>query len=121
MNAVLCRQCVSERAQAGALPLTPPAVGSHGSRSVQIDIVAINWLSHTRPLGACKEVDRQGVRELIEQKAPKLPQDLPGKGEGWTVHHAVFARRGFTAEARTEAGRRGAVLVDAEQLESALR
>jgi hypothetical protein len=120
----LCRQWVAERAQAGALPLTPTAVGSHWSRSVQVDIVAINWQSHAILLGECKwgadEVDRQVVRELIEQKAPKLLEDLPGKGEGWAVHYAFFARRGFTAEARAEAGRRGALLVDAEQLDAEL-
>jgi hypothetical protein len=60
------------------------------------------------------------VRELIEQKAPKLLEELPGKGEGWAVHYACFARRGFTAETRAEAGRRGALLVDAEQLDAEL-
>ena len=117
----LCRQWVSERAQAGALPFTPTVVGSHWSHSVQVDIVAINWQHHAILLGECEwgadQVDRQVVRELIEQKTPKLLQDLPGKGEGWTIHYAFFARRGFTAEARAEAERRGALLVDAEQLD----
>ena len=50
----------------------------------------------------------------------KVPGFLRGKGEGWVVHYAFFARRGFTAEARAEAGRRGALLVDAEQLDAEL-
>jgi hypothetical protein len=115
---------VSEQAQVGALPLTPTVVGSHWSRSVQVDVVAINWQAHAILLGECKwgadEVDRQVVRELVEQKAPKLLQELPDHGQGWAVHYALFARRGFTAEARREATRHGALLVDAAQLDAAL-
>ena len=120
----LCRQWVSEQAQVGALPLTPTVVGSHWSRSVQVDVVAINWQAHAILLGECKwgadEVDRQVVRELVEQKAPKLLQELPDHGQGWAVHYALFARRGFTAEARREATRHGALLVDAAQMDTEL-
>ncbi|NNJ13652.1 ATP-binding protein [Chloroflexales bacterium ZM16-3] len=120
----LCRQWVAEQAQAGALPLTPTVVGSHWSRSVQVDVVAINWQAHAILLGECKwgadEVDRAVVRELVEQKAPKLLAELPDHGHGWTVHYALFARRGFTAEARSEAARHGALLVDAARLDAEL-
>ncbi|NNJ10576.1 ATP-binding protein [Chloroflexales bacterium ZM16-3] len=120
----LCRQWVTEQAQAGALPFIPTVVGSHWSRSVQVDVVAINWQDHAILLGECKwgadEVDRQVVRELIEQKAPKLLADLPDHGQGWTTHYALFARRGFTTEARSEATRYGAILVDAAQLDAEL-
>lgn len=120
----LCRQWVAERGQAGALPLSPIVVGSHWSRTVQVDVVAINWQTHAILLGECKwgadEIDRQVVRELIEQKAPRLLQDLPDQGRDWSVHYALFARRGFTAEARREAERHGALLVDAAQLDAEL-
>ena len=43
------------------------------------------------------------------------------RGQGWTLHYAVFARRGFTAEAHSEAARHKAILVDAAQLDADLR
>jgi uncharacterized protein len=120
----LCRQWVTERAQAGALPFVPTVIGSHWSRAVQVDVVAINWQTHAILIGECKwgaeEVDRQIVRELIEDKVPKLLRELPQQGQGWTVQYALFARRGFTAAARAEAARYGALLVDAERLDAEL-
>lgn len=47
------------------------------------------------------KVNRQVVREPIEQKGPKVRQDLP-HGEDWTFHYAVFARAGFTEAAAAE-------------------
>ncbi len=120
----LCRQWIAEQAQAGRLPLTPTVVGSHWSRAVQVDVVAINWQDHAILIGECKwgadEIDRQVVRELIEQKTPRLLAELGGEGQTWTVHYAFFARRGFTAEARTEAARHQALLVNAVQLDAEL-
>lgn len=120
----LCRQWVTERGAVGALPLAPTVVGSHWGRHVQVDVVALNVQSHTILLGECKwgadDLDRQVVRELIEQKTPALLAELPDQGRGWIVHHALFARRGFTAEAWREAARHGAILVDAAQLDAEL-
>ena len=36
------------------LGFAPQAVGSHWSRSVQIDVIAINWQTHDVLLGECK-------------------------------------------------------------------
>jgi AAA+ ATPase superfamily predicted ATPase len=120
----LCRQWVTEQAQAGHLPFTPTAVGSHWSRSVQVDVVAINWQEHAILLGECKwgidEIDRQVIRELIEQKTPKVLADLPDAGAGWKVQYAFFARNGCTDAARREAARHNALLVDAQQLDAEL-
>lgn len=120
----LCRLWVTEQAHLGALPLTPTVVGSHWSRNVQVDVVAINWQAHTILLGECKwgidEIDRQIVRDLIEHKAPKLLQELPDQGKGWTLSYAFFARRGFTAEAQREASLHSAILVDAARLDAEL-
>jgi hypothetical protein len=38
-------------------------------------------------------------------------------GEGWTAHHAVFARAGFTDAARKLARTHGALLVDLAALD----
>lgn len=120
----LSRQWVLEQGQAGTLGFTPTVVGSHWSRAVQVDVVAINWQRHELLLGECKwgadELDRQVVRELLEQKAPKLLRELPGGGADWAVRYAYFARAGFTAEARREAERHGALLVDAARLDAEL-
>ncbi|PDW02269.1 ATP-binding protein [Candidatus Viridilinea mediisalina] len=116
----LSRRWVSEQAQAGNLPLTPALVGSHWSRTVQVDVVAPDWQNRKLLLGECTwqadKLDRQVVRELIEQKTPRLLADLPNSGAGWSVSYAYFARSGFTSDAQHEAQRHGALLVDAAQL-----
>ena len=65
-----------KQAHAHNLPFAPESVGSHWSRRVQVDVVAVNHQSREILLGECKwgeePVSRQIVRELIEQKGPKL-------------------------------------------------
>lgn len=118
----LSRQWVAAQGQAGQLPLELESqnVGSHWSRQAQVDVVGINWAARAILLGECKwgtnPTGRNVVRELIE-KTPKILRDLPDAGEGWTVHYAFFARRGFTPAARTEAETHSALLVDLEQLD----
>jgi hypothetical protein len=98
-------------------------VGSHWSRRVQVDVVAVNHQSKEILLGECKwgegTVNRQVVRELIEQKGPKVRQELPG-GDDWTFHYAVFARADFTEAAATELGARQGLLVDLPLLDAVL-
>ena len=68
----LAQQWIVQQAHAGALPFSPEAVGSHWSRRVQIDVVAINWQTRDILLGECewgqRPVDRQVARDLIERK-----------------------------------------------------
>jgi uncharacterized protein len=119
----LAQQWTAAQARAGRLPLAPEAVGSHWSRRVQVDVVAINHLQREILLGECKwgegAVNRQIVRELIEQKGPKVRQELPD-GDAWSVHYAVFARAGFTEAAATELSARQGLLVDLAALDSLL-
>ena len=61
------------------------------------------------------------VCELVEEKTPKVVQALPEGGEGWTIHHALFARAGFTDPARTEARSHGATLIDLATLDRDLQ
>jgi hypothetical protein len=89
---------------------------------VQVDVVAINWHEKQILLGECKwgqdGIDRQIVRELTEKKTPKILAALPDGGNAWHVHHAVFARGGFTPAARAEVERVSGIAVDLEMLDS---
>ena len=86
--------------------------------------VAIDWERHQILLGECKwggqPVDRQVVRELIEEKGPIVRSELPDKGAGWTLHYAVFTRAGFTDAASAEINARGGLAIDLQQLEAGL-
>ena len=126
----LSRRWVAEQGRAGNLPFEvadnkqPVEVGSHWSREVQVDVVAVDWREREILLGECKwgadKVRRSVIRELVETKTPKVLKELPD-GEGWKVHYAFFARAGFTDAARAEAEALGALLVDLERLDADLR
>lgn len=120
----LCQQWVAQQRATDQLPFRPDAIGSHWSRQVQVDVVAIHWESRQILLGECKwgseRVDRQVVRELIEEKGPLVHGELPDKGAGWTLHYAVFARAGFTDAARAELTARQGLAIDLPTLEAGL-
>jgi uncharacterized protein len=117
----LCQEWLLTQARSGNLPFPVEEIGSHWSRGVQIDVVAINWREKAILLGEAKwQVDvvrRPVITELIEQKTPILLKTLPDEGKGWRVFYAFFARNGFTAAARTEAKTVEALLVDLHQLD----
>jgi hypothetical protein len=116
----LARQWVRERGYAGALPFVPEVVGSHWSRKVQADVVAINWMERAILIGECKwgtdAVDRQIVRDLLERTIPLILADLPEGGVGWRVYPALFARAGATAVAQAALAEAGGRLVDLAML-----
>jgi AAA+ ATPase superfamily predicted ATPase len=117
----LARQWVDAQYTTGVLNFTPEWIGSHWSRHVQVDIVAINWQTHDILLGERKwgmdMVDRTVVRELIEQKMPLVLAELQTKQDhSWQIHYALFARRGATAAARAELLAHQGLLIDLEQL-----
>lgn len=120
----LARQWVAGQGKAGKLPFTPDGIGSHWSRRVQIDVVAINWKTHDILLGECKwgvdRVDRQIVRELVENKSPLALKDLPDQGQGWRVHYALFSRAGFTPAAAREMQKVNGFLVDLHEIDTVL-
>ena len=99
----VCLDLLVAQAQKGSLPFAPDNVGSHWSKSVQIDAAAINWRDKQLLLGECKwgdrPVSRQVLTDLLAVKSPKVLADLPDGGAGWTVHHILFGRHGFTAAA----------------------
>ena len=119
----LAQQWMVAQARAGNLPFAPETVGSHWSRRVQVDVVAINHTSRQILLGECKwgvgKVKRQVVQELIERKGPLVRQSLPN-GDDWSLHYAIFARGGFTEAAMTELTARQGLAVDLVTLDEGL-
>lgn len=94
----LCRRWLVTQAQQNKLPFPADNIGEHWSKTVQVDVVAINWREREILLGECKWGDRPVSRavlvELLEVKTPRVLADLPDKG--WKVHYRLFARQGFT-------------------------
>jgi uncharacterized protein len=117
----LARTWVLAQGQANRLPFAPEVIGSHWSRHVQADVVAVNWREHAILIGECKwsteQVDRQIVRDLIEGKTPLVLRDLPNAGQGWTITYACFARGGFTDAARQLMDAHQGMCVDLEMLD----
>lgn len=120
----LARQWVLRQAESGQLAFQPEAVGSHWDRKVQVDVVALNWQTHDILLGECKwgtdRVDRQMVRELVEEKTPLVLKGLPEGGVGWKVSYAFFGRSGFTPAAKAEMDKAAGLLVDLKAMDSLL-
>lgn len=120
----LCREWLVGQARAGRLPFPVEEVGSHWGGGVQVDVVAVNRRARAIWLGEAKwqveAVGRAVVRELIEEKTPKVLKVLPENGQGWQVHYAFFARAGFTEAARAEAATVDARLIDLAQLDRQL-
>jgi AAA+ ATPase superfamily predicted ATPase len=104
----------------GTLDWSPQVIGSHWSRTVQVDVVAIDWTAHHILLGECKwgtdAVSRTIVRELIGTKAPRILADLPDGGRGWQVTYALFARAGATDAAIQELTAHGGMVIDLNRL-----
>jgi AAA+ ATPase superfamily predicted ATPase len=117
----LCQEWVLTQARAERLPLAVEQVGAHWGNAVQVDVAAINWRDKALLLGEAKwgmdGVGRSVIRELIEEKTPKVLASLPHSGADWSVHYVFFARRGFTAAAQALAAEHGARLVDLATLD----
>ena len=117
----LCQQWVLAQARADGLPFSVEQVGAHWGGGAQVDVAAINWRDKALLLGEAKwgtdTVGRSVIRELIEEKTPKVLASLPHSGAGWIVHYVFFARRGFTGAAQALAGEYGARLVDLTTLD----
>jgi hypothetical protein len=120
----LSRQWVAGQNRAGQLPFEVGEVGSHWSRSVQVDVVGVNWRERVVLLGECKWgtglLGRDVVRQLVEVKTPQVLAELPEGGTGWRAYHVFFARAGFTDAARAQAEAVSATLVNLATLDADL-
>ncbi|MBE3039812.1 MAG: ATP-binding protein [Chloroflexi bacterium] len=121
----LSREWVVVQGRKGSLPFEPEIVGSHWSARVQADVVAVNWPEKQIIIGECKwgadGIDRQIVRDLVENKIPKVMACLPNVGKQWHFHPAIFARGGITPAARAEMEKYQGLVVDMEQLDQDLK
>jgi hypothetical protein len=117
----ICRTWTLQQAAAGRLPFLPDALGSHWAADCEVDVAAVNWRRRQILLGKCKwgtaAVGRSVVRELIEEKTPRVLARLEGE---WQTHYAFFACGGFTEAAQREAAKVGARTVDLAQLDQDL-
>jgi uncharacterized protein len=116
----LARQWVLAQAKAQTLGFAPERIGSHWSRSVQADVLAISWQARSIMIGECTwgadPVDKQTVRTLLEHTIPQVLADRPEQGSGWRVLPVLFARAGATPAARAELLRADGRLVDVATL-----
>ena len=112
----LARTWVFQQGMRGDLSFKPETIGSHWSRGVQADVVAVNWRERVILVGECKwgtdQVNRQVVRQLLDHTVPKTIAALPKQGEGWRAIPALFARTGATAQAQALLREHNGVLVD---------
>jgi AAA+ ATPase superfamily predicted ATPase len=124
----LAREWIAKQAQSGRatsdLPFIPEAIGSHWSRRVEVDVVAVNWRTRDILLAECDwglaPVEPQMIVELAEKKGPLLKRDLPDRGEGWTFHYAIFTRTGLSEAAQAELLPRGGLAIHLSHLERGL-
>ena len=120
----LARAWVMARGRRGDLPFIPQTVGGHWGGRVQVDVVGVNWAAKSILLGECKwgsdAVRLDVLRDLIDDKTPRLLITLPDGGSGWHVHHVLFARAGFTEATVQAATQAGARLVDLAEIDADL-
>lgn len=126
----ICREWVRQSAtRPGVLPMRPVVVGRHWSRTVEADVIAINWEEKSLLIGECKWDDdlvtREQARKLVEETKPKVMADLQRQLSNplteisqWQVHLAYFARRGYTAEARRYLATESVLAVDLKRLDT---
>ena len=121
----LCREWVLTQARQGRLPFTPEDVGAHWAQDAQVDVIAINWRQRAILLGESKwGTERVGpglIRQLINEKTPKVLARLPERGEDWAVHYAFFSRAGYTKAATTTAQPYPFMLITLEQMDEDFR
>ncbi len=114
----LCREWVS---RAERVPFEPQQVGSHWSRQVQVDVLAVSWRDKAILAGECKwgmdKVPRETLVDFLEDATPKLLSDLAAQGIDWVAHHVMFSRAGFTPAAQAWAREHSWILVDLSQLD----
>lgn len=120
----LCRRWVREQSWAQKLPFRVQEVGSHWSRTVQVDVVGMNWEDHHILLGECKwgqePVEEEVITDLVRRKTPQVFNHLPNLGDKWQAHHVLFARSRLKAAAQAAAATLGVEVVDLPALDEVL-
>ncbi len=120
----LAREWIQKQAKLDTTFFTPERVGSHWSRHVQVDVVAINWREKRLILGECKwgrqVVDKGTARELLEKRVPKTIKDMAIDVNRWQLDYLFFSRSGYTPAAKAYGHNEGIQLIDLEQMMTVL-
>ena len=116
----LSRQWVLHQSKQGNMFVRFEQIGQNWSKNVQIDVVGINWDHKSLLLGECKwennPLSVRVVKQLIEEKTPRILKDLDIDQSEWRVRYAFFSKKGFTAPAVKMAESINAHLVSLDQL-----
>ncbi len=97
----LARRRVVALGDGGELPFLPEYIGRAWNKTVEIDLVAINWNDRSVLLGECKwQRAKMNVDALenLRQRADRLPRLADFK-----KHYALFSRAGFTQSLQKQA------------------
>ena len=119
----LCREWIYVAAEIGQLPFLPQQVGSHWSKTEQIDVVAINWDAAAVLYGECKwKRDSAFTVSEVEKLVQRAEQIelTTHSGRPLQKHYIFFSRSGFTDPARAAASGLGATLVDLARFDTVL-
>lgn len=119
----LCREWIYVAAEIGQLPFLPQQVGSHWSKTEQIDVVAVNWDAAAVLYGECKwKRDSALTLSEVEKLAQRAEQIelTTHSGHPLQRHYIFFSRSGFTEPARTTALAMGALLVELTDFDTVL-
>ncbi len=118
----LCREWVLAMGRAGRLAFAPEYVGSDWrGGELQIDVMAVNWRERQILAGEAKWGEARVEHKIYVKLKERAQQALAymrndDDDRPWTVHLALFARRGFTPAATAAANADGALLLTFEQI-----
>ncbi len=116
----LARSWVLWAGRQNHLGFQPTRIGSHWSRKVQADVIAINWETHDLLIGECKwtpdAIDRSVVRDLLDRTVPQVLADMQIDPGRWTVRPALIARAGATSAAQALLEQHQGIVVDLPRL-----
>ncbi len=113
----ICREWLNVKNDEGELPYFLDRVGSHWSKTAQIDVVGINWRTKQILLGECKWGRQLVEHKVIDKLVDKTAKVLPSK-DPWQVSYVFFARSALTKTAHQRAKDANAMVINLEQLES---
>lgn len=112
----ICREWLNIKSDLDELPYSIDRVGSHWSKTAQVDVIGINWRTKQLLLGECKwgrtPVDHKVIDGLVNKTAKVLPSKDP-----WDVSYILFTRGPLTETARQRAQASNVLLLNINQLE----
>jgi len=118
----LCREWVSESAEADLIGFLPETTGSFWSQTdqpVELDIVAASRRAKRLLIGEAKWGDKPVAEKILTDLIARS-QRMPQVAQGWRTDYVLFARKGFTPALTRYAASIGAQLITLVDLEDRL-